>query len=185
MGNLFRLALLALACLVALGCAPTWTTVRQAEPNPFAGQRDGFVVLPFDYSELAIGKESEADYLARKDEKQRESFAEDKRATEELFAKALADAARERGINVEPARGAAGAFRIAPKVTFFEPGWYGGKASEIRIVLAIEGADGKALDVLRLEHRTSAGFSSGERARMLGILAGSSLADYLAARVGP
>ena len=181
MGNLLRVVF----ALALLGCAPTWKSVRQAEPNPFTGLRAGYVVEPFDFSELAIGEGTEADYLATKDEKQRESWAEDKRATEETFARSLETAARDKGITVEPARGAAAPFRIAAKVTFWEPGWYGGKASEIRIVVAIEDASGKALDVLRLEHRTAAGFSSGARARLLGSLAGSSLADYLAERVGP
>jgi hypothetical protein len=51
-----------------MGCAPRWTVISQATPNPFLGKKE-FVVMPIDYTGLKIGEKSEEEYLSGKEEK--------------------------------------------------------------------------------------------------------------------
>jgi hypothetical protein len=190
--------MLALAAL-ALGCAPRWQVVRQANPNPLWNQTT-FAVLPVDYGGLLVGEKSEAEYLAAKDEKQRESFAGDKAGLNEEFAAALIAYAGKSGIRIELATGPATApFMIRPHVRFIEPGWYAPiapGASRVAMALTILNADGKVVDEIALEHGTSpnSGVSigginlpgkaaSGSRLRSDGKGLGELVAHYLTFRV--
>jgi hypothetical protein len=197
-----RLVLLvfALCTLVFAGCAPKWTVIQQASPNPFVGKAGEFSVLPIDYSELKVGEKSEDQYLAEKDEKQKASFAGDKQAVDERFQAELKEAASGEGITVGAAAGQNKGFLIKPKVEFFEPGYYAVVASapsEIRMRVTIEGPDGKVLDVIELRHQTdskssgvsiggiSTNPSSGGRLREDAEWIGEAVAEYLISRVKP
>jgi len=194
---LFVFAFLA---LVFAGCAPKWTVIQQASPNPFVGKAGDFQVLPIDYSELKVGEKSEEQYLAEKDEGQRASFAGDKQAVDERFQAELRSTAQEEGITVGAAAGQNKGFLIKPKVEFFEPGFYAVVASapsEIRMRITIEGPDGKVLDIIEIVHQTdskssgvsiggiSTNPSSGGRLREDAEWIGEALAEYITTRVKP
>ncbi|MBL9027636.1 MAG: hypothetical protein JNL21_35925 [Myxococcales bacterium] len=189
----------ALAALFT-GCAPKWTVIQQASPNPFVGKTGDFQVLPIDYSELKVGEKSEEQYLAEKDEKQQASFKGDKQAVDERFQAELKDTAQGEGISVGAAAGQNKGFLIKPKVEFFEPGYYAVVASapsEIRMRISIEGPDGKVLDIIEVRHQTdskSSGFSiggistnpsSGGRLREDAEWIGEAVAEYIISRVKP
>ena len=189
----------ALAALVT-GCAPKWTVIQQASPNPFVGKTGDFQVLPIDYSELKGGERSEEQYLSEKDEKQQASFQGDKQAVDERFQAELKDTAQGEGISVGSAAGQNKGFLIKPKVEFFEPGFYAVVASapsEIRMRISIEGPDGKILDIIEVRHQTdleSSGFSiggistnpsSGGRLREDAEWIGEAVAEYIISRVKP
>jgi hypothetical protein len=192
--------LFAFLALVFTGCAPKWTVIQQASPNPFIGKTGEYQVLPIDYSELKVGEKSEEQYLSEKDEKQRASFAGDKQAVDERFQATLKSTAQGEGINVASAAGQNKGFLIKPKVEFFEPGYYAVVASapsEIRMRVTIEGPDGKVLDIIELVHQTdskssgvsiggiSTNPSSGGRLREDAEWIGEAVAEYIISRVKP
>jgi hypothetical protein len=194
------LLLLGALSLFFLGCAPKWTVIQQATPNPFVGKGGDFSVLPIDYSELKVGEKSEEQYLAAKDEKQQASFQGDKQAVDERFQANLRENAQSEGVTVKAAAGQNKGFLIKPKVEFFEPGYYAVVASapsEIRMRVTIEGPDGKVLDIIEVRHQTdskSSGMSiggistnpsSGGRLRDDAEWIGEAVAEYLASRVNP
>jgi hypothetical protein len=180
------------------GCGAQWQVVHQTNPSPFVNQRR-FAVAPIDYSGLMIGSKPEAEYLSEKDEGQKDSFIEDKKALNEEFAKALISGVREEGITVELATGpASGPFVIRPSVAFIEPGFYAvvaSGASEVRMTVRITTPDGRVLDEILVNHGTDSksGFSiggislnpsSGGRLRKDGEGLGEIVANYLKERVG-
>jgi hypothetical protein len=197
------LAVFAVLAAFAIGCGPPWAVVVQAVPDPFAGQRR-FAVAPTDFSALRVGAKSEAEYLAEKDEKQRQSFASDKAAANEEFTRALLARAMDAGVQVVLATGPSDApFIIRPSMTFFEPGFYVGVASgasRLDVNLKITTPDGQVLDEVLFTHQSAAPtmnagilgaltqidkMSSGGRIRADAEWIGKTAGKYLESRVAP
>ena len=124
--------LLGLAALVAIvslcGCAPPWTVVVQAVPNPMLGQRN-FTVMPIDFTGLRVGEKTEAGWLSEKDEEQRSSWLEDKKSMNDKFASELMSDAQDEGIAVSPPSQPA-PFIVKPKIEWVEAGFYAVVASK-------------------------------------------------------
>lgn len=187
-----------LALLALSGCAPKWTVLRQAEPNPFVGKTE-FAVLPVDYGDLKVGEKSEAQYLSEKDEGQRASFAGDKQGMADNFLAALREEASAEGLVVQQAAGEVKVFLLRPHVYFVEPGFYAVVASapsQVAMKVTIESPDGKVLDEIELSHQTDSrsGFSvggistnpsSGGRLRDDAAALGEAVGEYLVTRVRP
>lgn len=181
------------ACLT--GCGANIAVLRQAEPNPFIGQKS-FAVLPLETKGLLVGEKSEEQYLAEKDEDQRQSFRGDKDAMGQRFEAELIASASDLGLQVAP--GDKAPFVLRPRVVAVEPGFYAVVASapsQVTIRVAITAPDGKVLDEIELTHQTdskggmsiggiSTNPSSGGRLREDAAAIGESLAEYLAERAG-
>ena len=195
---LFAIVFFALNLL--MGCAPKWTVIQQASPNPFIGKGD-FAVVPVDFDGLMVGEKTEAEYLAGKSAEQGEKFQGDKRAIDERFLAELKDEAQDEGLKIERAAGENKAkFIVKPLVQFIEPGFYAVVASapsEVRMRVTIESADGTVLDIIELSHQTdskssgvsiggiSTNPSSGGRIREDAEWLGEAVAEYLLSRVKP
>jgi len=190
---------LAVFALVAAGCAPRWTVLRQAEPNPFVNKTE-FAVLPIDYDGLMVGEKTEDEYLSGKSAKQAESFDGDKRGMIQKFETAMREAAADDGIHIESASGEVKApFIIKPHVTFVEPGFYAvvaSGASQVILRLRIETSKGELLDEIELTHSTNSAQgssvmgislnpSSGGRLRDDAEEIGDAVGEYLTTRVHP
>ncbi|NUP10376.1 MAG: hypothetical protein HOW73_30365 [Polyangiaceae bacterium] len=177
--------------LFAAGCAPPWTVIKQAEPNPFAGKKE-FVVLPIDYEGLMVGNKTEAEYLGEKKDKTVDRFEQDKVDMNDLFTTNLQAVAKDEGIDVDVAAGEVKTFVIKPHIGFMEPGFYAVVASapsEVVLRLKIEDKDGKVLDEIEIKHQTppsnwgnvAAGSRYRQDAEWIGRVAGR----YLTTRVYP
>lgn len=194
-----RLALLTLTafCLFVVGCAPPWTVIKQAEPNPFTGKKE-FVVMPVDYSGLKIGEKTEEEYLGAKEEKAeekgkesktRESLQTDKEEVSNRFQDHLKKVSAKDGISVNLATGEVTTFVIKPHIGFMEPGFYAyvaSRPSEIVMTLKIEDKDGKLLDEIEIKHRTEASMinaAAGTRYRKSGDAIGDIVGEYIRLRV--
>lgn len=175
--------------LFVVGCAPPWTVIKQAEPNPFVGKTE-FVVMPVDYTGLRVGSKTEEEYLSEKKDKTVDSFQQDKVDMNELFTTNLRAVATDNGIDVDVAAGEVTTYVIKPHVGFMEPGFYAVIASapsEVVMRLKIEDKDGKVLDEIEIVHQTSpsnwgnvaAGSRYREDAEWIGRVAG----QYVAHRV--
>lgn len=205
MNRLRSVLLLAFAVLALLvtGCAVPWSVVQQTTPNPFVNQRR-FAVAPTDFSDLRVGSNSEAEYLAGKDAKQQLSFQTDKTAANEEFTRALINRARDGGVEIVLATGPAdGPFVIRPAMMFFEPGFYAGVvsgANRLDVSFKITMPDGTVLDEILMSRRTSAPtmnnnllgamlnvdkMSSGGRLRADAAWLGKTSGKYLMTRVAP
>lgn len=193
-GAMNRRAFLAIAVCAAplfAGCAPPWTVLAQATPNPFVGQTK-FGVVPCDYAGLTVGEKTEQGYLAEKDEETRASWAGDKQGIDDEFTKVLIERAGGSGIEVVKATGPdAAPFMIKPKVEFIEPGIYTyvfNKSSLVRMKVQITTPDGKVLDEFVIKHGTPASLTNpavGNRLRDDGEALGALTARYLESRVKP
>src|SRR5689334_19895195 len=87
---LARRSILVLAgALLASGCGPAYTIVRQGNPNPFTG-RNAFIVEAIHYDGLTVGRKTEAEYLAAKKPEQVQSFQGDKSGMVQKFVEVLA-----------------------------------------------------------------------------------------------
>ena len=153
-----RLWLLAVVLLgmLGVGCAPPWTVIKQAEPNPFIGKND-FVVLPVEYEGLMVGTKTEEEYLAEKKDKKVELFERDKGDVEDLFTTNLQAEAKDDGITVKSGGEVTG-YAIRPLVKMMEPGFFAAvvsKPSQIIMRVRIEDKDGKVLDEIEIEHETT------------------------------
>jgi hypothetical protein len=182
---LLRRTFLGSLTLLVVGCGPRWVVVRQASPNPLLGARR-FAVDRVHFEGLRVGGKSEAEYLAGKDEGQRASFEEDKRAFEGTFAAALTAGAQ--GISLVQPPAEAETFVVRPAVGWFEPGFYAGVAArdtEVELVTQIVRASGEVVDEFTVRSRIPATLtspSSGDRLRKAGDDLGGVVAKYLRTR---
>jgi hypothetical protein len=186
-----RLVVLAFTALsfLFIGCAPKWTVIRQAEPNPFLGKKE-FAVLPVDYKDLKIGEKTEQEYRDSKEAKTEGKFDGDKEAVSEKLIAAMKAQAKDEGLRVDSAAGEVKApFIVKPWVQFMEPGFYAymvNRNSEMRVRVTIETADGKELDVIELTHETPASMgpniSAGGRWRSDADWIGDAIGEYLIMR---
>jgi hypothetical protein len=162
----------------------------EAPHNPLQGQRR-FAVMPIDFTGLRVGSKMEAEWLYDRDSGQRASFADDKSAMNDNFARSLEAAAREHGILVVLATGPADApFIVRPSVRFIEPGFFVGVAaasSKTEMDVRIMAPDGRIFDEILTQHATGGSFgmeaSIGGRLRRDGEGLGKIVAKYLYARV--
>ncbi len=198
MGKLFALVSLVAAVFLS-GCAPRWTVLSQAQPNPFVGKTE-FAVLPIDYGGLMVGEKTEEEYLSEKSPEQRASFEADKAAMVRQFEAAMRESAGGDGIHVATAEGEVRApFIIRPHVIFIEPGFYAVVASgssQVTMRVRIETAQGQLLDEIEVVHMTNSSNgpsiggislnpSSGGRLRDDAAEIGDATGEYLVTRVIP
>ena len=171
--------------LAGCGGGPQWVVHSQAAPDPFLNQRS-FGVVPTDFSSYLIGGKSEPQYLSEKKPEQQASFQADKASIDEMLVSSLTGRAQGAGIQVIRATGPeSAAFQIHPVVQWLEPGYYAGISAapaELRVVIRLTSADGKALDEIEI-HKKAKGMASGDRLRRAAEEVGEATAAYLATRV--
>ena len=153
----FWLLAVVLLGIFAMGCAPPWTVIKQAEPNPFVGKRE-FAVLPVEYEGLRVGEKTEEEYKASKEDKTVGRFEEDKEKVATTFVANLQAEAQDEDITVTPAAGEVTGYVVRPLVKFMEPGFFAAvvsKPSKIVMRVRLEDKDGKVLDEIEIEHETA------------------------------
>jgi hypothetical protein len=175
------------AGLLASGCTP-WVVVRQASPNPLAGQTQ-FQLQPLNFDALYVGDKTQAEYLAGKDPDQRASWQADLLAMNQIFAERLYG--NTPGLTIVPfgQAQARAPFTIVPRILFIEPGFYAGvvaASAQVRMALQIQGPQGR-LDEIHVEVSVPADLvnaASGQRLRQAAAQLGNVAARYLRERVG-
>lgn len=171
----------------AIGCGPSWTVLRETVPSPMY-RKNGFVVMPIDFTGLRVGDVTEADHMADKDADQRRDWVGDKVAMNQEYAEHLIASAHEHGLDVLPGPASA-QFFIYPKVTWLEPGFYAyvaSQPSEVEMIVRITRPDGSLIDEIMIRHSTAADMinaSSGQRLRDDAEGLGKITADYLQSKV--
>jgi hypothetical protein len=181
--SLFSLFALLFAVLM-VACGPSWRVVRQSNPNPLAGATK-FAVEPVHYEALTIGGKSDAEYTMGKEEKERASWQEDKRATGVEFTTAL----QQNGAGMQIGGGPPPdnqTFTVRASVVFWEPGFYAlaARNSEMRMNIQILGPQG-VIDEIEVPVMIASNIynpSTGGRMRSAGKRVGAILADYLRRR---
>ena len=175
--------------MLALACGPSWQVVTQAVPNPMAG-KNGFSVLPIDFTGLRVGDKTEGEWMGGKDQDSRASWEGDKKAMNEKFQANLISHAGGEGIQVIPGP-AQSNFVVAAHITWVEPGVFTGfvnMPSEVEMTVKVTSGDGKPVDEIMLKVKYEASMynaSSGERFRNCAEELGSIVAKYLQTRVKP
>ena len=152
--RLFATAVLLTAFTVS-GCGPSWVIVRQANPNPLAGQTN-LSVDGMHYETMTVGGKPEGIYLADKDQNQRDSFLNDKNETAKVFFTTLR--AEAKGLVLSDAAPGA-VFVVQPTVTFWEPGYYAYVARQnsiMNLVLRILDGQGQVIDEVNLTTQVEA-----------------------------
>ena len=180
-----------------MGCAPRWTVISQATPNPFLGKKE-FVVMPIDYTGLKIGEKSEEEYLSGKEEKAdakgkdsntRSNLEGDKAEMSQFFQEKLKNGVSGDGIKITSAAGEITGFVIKPHIGSMEPGYYAyvaARPSRTVMRLKIEDKDGKLLDEIEIVSSSAATMTSpaaGTRYRSDAKTIGDIAADYILSRV--
>lgn len=174
---------LAFALAAASGCSPPWNVVKQANPNPLAGQK-ALVVEPLHFESMKVGKKTEAEYLAEKDGKQQESWKADLASMTQLFTDNLAK--QTKGIQITA--GSAGPLVIRPVVTMIEVGNFNGVfniPTEVMVTMQIVDDKGAVLDDINFKVVVAADLyrpSVGQRLRIAAEQAAARAASYLQAR---
>lgn len=186
-GRIVKLVGLLAALAVLAGCGPAWQVVAQAVPNPMLG-KNGFAVMPIDFSGVRVGEKSEAEWLAEKDEGSRSSWDGDKRGMNEKFGATLIEEAAEDQVVVVPGP-ADKPFVVQAKATWVEPGFFAGVVSapsELELHVRVTAPDGTLIDEIRVKTSQDASMydpASGTRLRHCAERAGDVVAAYLAQRV--
>jgi len=180
-----------------MGCAPRWTVITQASPNPFIGKKE-FVVMPIDYTGLKIGEKSEEEYLEGKEAKAdakgkdsntRSNLDGDKAEMSTFFLEKLKSGTEDSGIKMNAAAGEITTYVIKPHIGSMEPGFYAfvaARPSRTVMRLKIEDKDGKLLDEIEIVSSSAATMTSpaaGNRYRSDSKVIGDIAADYINSRV--
>lgn len=113
-----RVGLLAVVSMAAIGCGGGWTIIKQAQPSPFKPDST-FAVAPATWEDLKVGKKTEAEWLAEKDEKAKMSHEGDK----QLYANEFASQVNTRAKGLKIA-GEGSNYVIKSHVYWMEPGYY-------------------------------------------------------------
>ncbi len=184
-----RLFAFLMFALLLVGCGPRWRVISQAQPNPLAGKTE-FVVMPIDYTGLHVGDKTEEEYISEKKDKTAERFAQDKVDMNDIFIGNLTASAKSGGVKVRPAAGEVTTYVIKPHIGFMEPGFYAVVASapsHVVLKLKIEDKDGKVIDEVEIEHKTSpsnwGNVAAGSRYRQDAEVIGDIAGQYLLSRV--
>ncbi len=177
------LGLSLLAVLLAVGCGPRWTVIRQANPDPFVNH--GFSVEPMHFDQTQVGGKSEAEYAAGKEG---DKWPADKQGMSEAFAASLAGHAE--GIEVVGTQ-KPGASIVRPIVTFIEPGYYAvvaGHATRVNLRVQFLDDKGTVQDEITMSSTIGASMTnpaSGTRLRQAAEDLGGVAAKYLKTRAHP
>jgi hypothetical protein len=178
-------ATFALLHFVAAGC----TFQVRADPNDPLFQARQFAVEPLTFANLMVGDKPEQVYLQGKDQKQRDSFEQDKAEAARLFFQHFQNLLTPAGIQVGPP-GPGAPFTIRVNVEFFEPGSYTffvNIPTELRMTLQVFNAQGQPVGQTPLVARVPATMSnpaSGTRFRQAGEGLGDAAGHYILRRTG-
>src|SRR5262245_43115914 len=93
-----------LSCLMSFalfGCGggTPWRVVSQSNPNPLLGQKN-FAVAPLDLNGTTVGAKSEADYLAEKNDEEKQGWNQAKAGLAEEFTKSIRAGGASTGLQV-------------------------------------------------------------------------------------
>ncbi len=175
-------------------CFPPWNVVVQQEPNPLVGVKRVDFATPTFYR-LDVGQIPEAEYLARKSERQKADWSEDKRLFGEEYRRAATVEAARCELQLD-APGGPGTHTVASSVGYIEPGFYAGMVSipsEVRMTVQVTRA-GEIAEEIAVGHGTEPGsFTIGpipiptapsvtDRLRADGAALGRVVGQYLCAR---
>ncbi len=192
---MLRHRLLAAAFVVLVsglgGCAPRFQVVAQATPDPFLEQRM-FAIAPMDSSELHVGKKTESEFLAGKDQDVRQRFLEDKKTVTDIYVQELTAEANLAKIAILKSDETSSApFIIRPSLKLLQGGFYSptkSAPSAVEMTVKITTPDGKVLDEITLSHSTPASMTNASSTSRLHDDA-EALAeitvDYLKSRITP
>lgn len=164
-----------LAVLAAHTAGCHFTMVPQQPVNdPLRGVRT-FLIEPFSYPALLVGSTPEPSYLARKDDKQRQSWQTDKDAAAQIFMQTALSIGASAGLQVQPPPPPGpGFFVLRPVVSFIEPGTFNGffnKDTLVRVTLQILNDQMQPVDQVEFASQIRATLgnpSSGGRLRAAG-----------------
>ena len=186
LGLLFA-SLLAVLASTTLGCAPRWTVIQQAVPDPFLTQRQ-FVIEGIHTDRLIVGDLPEALYLSRKTPEQQASWQADKQDMITRYAEGLISDGD--GL-LFPTQPGPTTFIVRPVVDFVEPGFYAFVASrptEVGMRVEILAPSGQLLDAISVRSVIGASMinaASGTRMRQAAEDLGRVTAQYLKTRAFP
>lgn len=172
-------AFLVLALFVT-GCAPRWVVVKQASPNPLAGQKIN-VEKP-SYEGLMVGGKPEAEWQGSKEDKDKGDWKADKEGFAEEFTNAYM-------ASKGPVLAGEGGFGVKTWVVWYEPGFYAfaaARPTEVRIKVQIVDPKGAVVDEITVNsvvQSTMTTPSSGQRLRRAGTDLGEVVAKYVKTRV--
>lgn len=172
----------------AAGCGPSWTVVKQANPNAFSGKK-AYTVEPLSFQGVLIGGvDTEDAWIAkRKPEKQAEfraSYEQDKVDATQKFDERLK-------ANLDKAGYAAGAdVTVRPHVTSYEPGFWspagwGNKNTELTVNVDFVDAAGNVQDTIIFSSKIAPGTfnpATGQRVRQAANKLADEVAQYVTAR---
>ncbi len=184
--NVPTLALAGLLSATVGACVPAWTVIRQAAPNPMAGQNT-FAVKPLSFDGLFVGEKTEQEYQSEKSADQQHSWQTDKVEMAQNFVAELRGQAAGLGLSVSA--GGGGKHIVRARVLFIEPGFYAYVAhhpTEVVLRLQVLTEHGAVLDEIEVRVAVAATMvspSSGGRLREAGRRLGGIAADYLRHRV--
>ncbi|MEI8259161.1 MAG: hypothetical protein WCJ30_26125 [Deltaproteobacteria bacterium] len=184
----FNLFATLVAALLMGSCAPGYTIVRQAMPNPFLGAHS-FSVEPVHFETLQVGQMTEAEWLSRKTPEQQASYMADRQAMIERFVARMT--ARNPGIEIiaGPPAGPQ-TFIIRPILEFIEQGYYvfvSHRDTEARMRVQVLNQSGQVLDEFLAYTRVQADLyhpATGGRLRTAADRLSDSVTHYLRDRTG-
>ncbi len=183
---LLAFAVLALASM-ALGCAPRWTVIQQAVPDPFLAQHQ-FFIEAVHTEHMFVGKLPEPVYLSGKTLEQQASWQTDKQDMITRYSEGVISAGEGLAFPTQPSPST---FIIRPIIALVEPGFYAYVASYPTVVamrVEILAPDGQVLDAISIQSVIGASMinaASGTRMRQAAEDLGRVTARYLKARSFP
>lgn len=115
----FSLLTVLLAAFALVACAPPYTVIRQAVPNPFLAMRS-YSIEPMHFEQLQIGNMSEAQWMAGRSPESQNSYMVDRQAMVERYVERMTQ--RNPGLEIIAGPPASPqTFIVRPILEFMEP----------------------------------------------------------------
>lgn len=168
-------------CLLLTACAPAWTVIRQATPNPLVG-KSSLAARSLELDGLRVGGETEQQYLAPRDQAQQQAWQQARAGLAERF---WSELAASPGLTITRA-GDSDRPVIRTRVLLVEPGYFAHISSHPTVVVArlLVASGAEVLDEVEIKVTVDAGSTAtGERLEQAGSRLAAAAADYLRQRL--
>ena len=89
-----------LVLAVSSGCGPSWTVIKETNPNPYVGNKT-FKYQPIDFTNLRVGDSTEQEWMSDKDAEVLAEWEVDKKSISDVFFESIRDEVKDEGINID------------------------------------------------------------------------------------
>ena len=143
-----------LVLVVSSGCGPSWTVIKESNPNPYLGNKT-FSYQPIDFTNLRVGDSTEEAWMSDKDPEVLAEWQVDKKSISDVFFQSVREQVADEGITIDDQ---AAQYTLEAKIDWLEPGWYAfvvNRPSLVRLRFRVLDRNGTVIDEILVASSTA------------------------------